>query len=367
MSNLFIRNNSKLFSLYSSYKWFSLFIIPLCLVFLIFAFLPITQSEERLIAPALCSKENESKKATFCQVFPFFQKILFLGLSDRPDSHYGMALIQVGKEKLFVQNKERLFFLPVDADRFAFSKEPTPLSLTINALQHDKMQMEIDFQGDHFSISEKIHLDLFKKEAGKNELCQMILLPSDLLQGQTNTRLLVTTLDGQMKMLLLPNEGELFFSYLQGRWQEGILEGAAIIKIFLEKRGADLVFWASDSLFGQQKRLTLTKSKPTLPLDKQIYPLRRKTLHSMECRIGSDVKLLKKGDFIFFEKGKNPLILRAGKEQEHFLNEYVLGELVVFEGVRRVGKEWVMTLTHYDSYRTSCEKVDLVCPLKHKK
>ena len=157
-------------------------------------------------------------------------------------------------------------------------------------------------------------------------------------------------------------DDELFLSVEDGRLKEVTPKQRAALPLLRLTKQEDTLFieaWDSSGLYKIEKRVTPQKgSLDKIDLSKIFTRMRKRTQSAISCLIAGLPSVLHKGDWLLHKDGKWHVIASQTELQE-YLQSTSLGELFIFDDVKKVDGEVCLVGNLFDSSRSVKQYVTL--------
>ncbi len=125
--------------------------------------------------------------------------------------------------------------------------------------------------------------------------------------------------------------------------------------------------WDATGLSREEVRHTCEKHQPLRYHPEELFSrIRKRTAKSVTCRLGKKNILLKEGDWLL-KTGKEWKLLTGANEVQAVLDFQRTGDLFIFDGLRKEGKEAFFCGTFFNAARTERQKVRVPIKGKEKK
>ncbi len=307
-------------------------------------------------------------------------EIVFLGMSQRPDGD-GALIIGLNSSKMqMIVHEGAEYFLDYVDGGVQFCSEPKPLKVMpffdgrclrcLVSLDLPELSETVEWEFDETRWLHPPHNPQMK-ESLVGLKTAMILGPDQLLQlygGESfsEEKEKFRFFSGDQKLLIGVGDD---LVWQEGVWKrpDGETEGCFLARVLrISPERVQMEVWSPGGLDAQEVSLGVTKTAPLqLKLDGVFTRIRKRTRSCVSCLVDQKSRLLKRGDWL--EKKKSGWkTLRSIDELEACVKGESEGELFVFDGVEKIGDQWMFLGHLFDERRSQVVAVQLPLSAKQK-
>ena len=324
--------------------------------------------EKMIEGPFSLQEENEA--------FPLpglRDEFVYLGPSERPDSKDALILgVQSSKKQVIIDEMHKIY-LDYDREGLKFSKTETPLSVVASRNGNElRLVTSLNLPEMQVSAAWDYKKAVWSHPLKDQELLQavsclrqsIIWTPDQLIQLYGG----VSYNDKKNKMRIKLSDkmhfislGD-FFVWADNQWKipEGDTKNQCLSRVV--KTTSDCVkfnVWSPQGLDKQVVAFHVSKEGSlNVKIDEMFTRIRKRTKRSVSCFIDQKSRLLRQGDWL--ERRKSGWkTLASIEELDTCLRGESEGELLVFDGVEKLGDKWVFLGHLFDSKHINVQQIQL--------